>query len=194
MDGFLFDKFTCKVKKNQNISYSKFDSLYEFIPYSSKCWENPHEQQLLSFKFKYLTVKGEIVAFESEKSIDKIFAKNNENNNQIGLNCTLDINPSFIERGQPSGICKETYCYFSAYLNCSFHQKVPNGFYEILGNNNTLFGKLINKAKEKYYPNTISAKMTEQSVQIFYEGYFSYLSKLKFLLCPNSLFNIEDCD
>ena len=203
MDGFLFDGNSgCKVLKNKDINYEQFDFLYKYLPYNSSCWKNPHEQQLFSFIFYYSTLKGEIVAFESEKSIDKIFAKNENNNKQYGLNCTLDINPSFGEREQPSGICRETYCSFLAYLNCSFHQEVPDGIYEILENTNTLFGKLINDAKDylylktiniKYYRNKISANINEQYVQIFYEGYLSYLSKLKFLFCQNSLSNIEDC-
>ena len=203
MDGFLFDGNSgCKVLKNKDINYEQFDFLYKYLPYNSSCWKNPHQQQLFSFIFYYSTLKGEIVAFESEKSIDKIFAKNENNNKQYGLNCTLDINPSFGEWGQHSGICREAYCSFLAYLNCSFHQEVPDGIYEILENTNTLFGKLINDAKDylylktiniKYYRNKISANINEQYVQIFYEGYLSYLSKLKFLFCQNSLSNIEDC-
>ena len=203
MDGFLFDgNSVCKALKNKDINYEQFTLLYKYLPYTSSCWKNPHEQQLFSFIFDYSTLKGEIVAFESEKSIDKIFAKNENNNKQYGLNCTLDINPSFGEGGQPSGICRETYCSFLAYLNCSFHQEVPDGIYEILENTNTLFGKLINDAKVylhlkeikiKYYRNKISAKFKDEHVQIFYEGYLSNLNKLTFLLCQNSLSNIEDC-
>ena len=39
--------------------------------------------------------------------------------------------------------------YVMSFVNCSFHEKVPNGIYDIQSNSNTELGNLINKAKDK---------------------------------------------
>ena len=146
IDGFsLTNSKKCELVKDK-INFDKFKDLEEYIPHKESCDNSINEKQLFSFKFSYIITKGDNYAIESEEYNNIIFGINGED--RYGLNCIIDVNPNYIPIDHLSGTCKQISCNLLAFVNCSFHEKVSNGIYDIQANSNNDFGNLINKAKD----------------------------------------------
>ena len=192
MDGFeLTSSSKCNLIKDR-IDYSKFFHLKEFSPFEDSCFNNDkNERKLFTFQFSYIVNKGENLAFQSEDNYDSVFAKN-ENNNQYGLNCHVDVNPAYDESDQNYGICRESSCELNGYVNCSFKEKPQNGKYNIIGDTNGNLGKLIEKGKVEYgqsieikfITNKIKGNVSGDKIQIVYQGYSGYHEKV--YVCTSS--------
>jgi hypothetical protein len=197
MDGFILkNSAECKLNPDK-INFDKFQKVEKYIPYEESC-NITETRQLFSFVFSYIINKGENFAIQSEEYNDIIFGKN-QNDEKFGLNCIIDINPKYFPSEQYSGTCKEKTCTLMFFVNCSFHEKVPNGIYDIQSNSNTELGNLINKAKDeinpiqiKYSETKISTKILEDSIQVVYEGYIGYSQII--YICQNINMEMYNCD
>ena len=197
LQGFtLKNSGECEVVKDK-ISFDKFKEVLSYTPHEESCQDSEYNNQLFSFTFSYVVNKGENLAVESEQYNNVIFGKSQYET--FGLKCKIDVNPEYAQSSQKSlGICKESTCTVNAYVNCSFHDSVSNGIYDIQVNSNNDFSNLISRAKANYEPIKIkfivdkfSADMLNDTIKITYEG---YLSKTKAIYaCPEIKSDIYDC-
>ena len=199
LDGFtLKNSGECNLNID-TINFDKFQELINFIPHNDTCdLINENNRQLFSFVFSYIINKGENFAIQSGEYNDIIFGKN-QNDEKFGLKCIIDINPKYFPSEQYSGTCKEKMCIVMSFVNCSFHEKVPNGIYDIQSNSNTELGNLINKAKDeinpiqiKYSETKIFTKILEDSIQVVYEGYAPNSQEI--YICKYSNVDKNDCN
>ena len=149
LQGFtLKNSGECEVVKDK-ISFDKFKEVLSYTPHEESCQDSEYNNQLFSFTFSYAVNKGENLAVESEQYNNVISGKSQYET--FGLNCKIDVNPGYAQSSQKSlGICKESTCTVNAYVNCSFHDSVSNGIYDIQVNSNNDFSNLISRAKANY--------------------------------------------
>ena len=197
IDGFtLTNSKKCELIKDK-INFDKFKDLVKYIPHEESCDNSINNKQLFSFKFSYIITKGENYAIESEEYNNIVFGINEEE--RYGLNCIIDVNPDYIPNENFHGTCKEITCNLFAFVNCSFHEKVLNGIYDIQANSNNDLGNLINKAKDelediqiKFIDIKIIGTILDDTIEVIYKGYAS--SSEKIYVCPNIDSQISDCN
>ena len=197
IDGFtLTNSKKCELIKDK-INFDKFKDLVKYIPHEESCDNSINNKQLFSFKFSYIITKGENYAIESEEYNNIVFGINEEE--RYGLNCIIDVNPDYIPNENFHGTCKEITCNLFAFVNCSFHEKVLNGIYDIQANSNNDLGNLINKAKDELEPIQIKfidikiiGTILDDTIEVIYKGYAS--SSEKIYVCPNIDSQISDCN
>ena len=199
LDGFIL-KRTMECDWNKDIiHYDKFKETEKFIPSDDLCGYNEYNlQQLFSFQLSYVITEGENLAIESETYNDVVFGINDDK--KYGLNCILEVNPIYIPNGQYYGSCKQIICPLKAFINCSFHETVPDDIYTIQVNSNNSnyeLAELLRKGIRQYSPieiyyiySKITPSFSDNSIQVTYKGYSSYY---KIYLCPNINSNMSDC-
>ena len=191
-EGFVLDGNECLLVVDK-INYDRFQSFYNFISYEKNC--NPNKQ-LFSLVFNYIIYEGDNYAIDSITNINNVFVKNN--NNTFRLNCSIDVNPTYIQSEKYYGYCKNETCNLMAYINCFFYGQSASGEYEIEENSNTNIGKLINKAKIylndkiKYREYKIKSIINENNIEVLYSGY--KLSYKTVFVCPKNFINITNCN
>lgn len=203
MEGFsLINLSKCNLITDK-INFTKFQNLEKYIPHIDNCNNindaNQKDRKLFSFKFTYIVNQDENVAFDSEQYNNIIYAYSQRE--RYGLNCIVDVNPNYIESEQYYGNCRQSTCELKAFVNCSFHEKVSNGIYDIEGNSNSDLEKLINRAKEetgliniKFTETKIFADEKADKIEIIYSGYGYPEYSENIYLCPTINSDPLDCD
>ena len=192
-DGFTLNNLKqCEIRRDP-INFQKFKEFINFVPHNNSCFSYGNENQLFSFKFSYIISKGESLVLQSEQYNNIIYAKNQ--NEKYGLNCLLEV---IHNNKQSYGTCKNIYCDLVSLANCSFHEKVNTGKYEIEVNTETDFGQLINNAMAdlpkiqiNYINTEITGEVLDDSIQVKYSGY--YHSSSNIYLCKNNHSPLKDC-
>ena len=109
------------------------------------------------------------------------------------------MNPKYFQSdAKPFGYCKQSFCELYAYVNCSFHEQITNGDYEIKVIPNNDFGKLIGQAisqipnnKITFNYNKIIATIMPDSIKVVYKGKIYRYPDV--YLCPNINSKFEEC-
>ena len=192
-EGFVLDGNECLLVVDK-IYYERFQEFYYFISYEKNC--NPNKQ-LFSLVFNYIIYEGDNYAVDSINNINNVFAKNN--NNTFRLNCSIEVNPTYIESEKYYGYCKNETCNLLAYINCFFYEQSASGEYEIEENSSSNIGKLINKAQIylnkiefTYREYKIQSVINENNIEVLYSG--SKLSYKTVFVCPKNFTNIANCN
>ncbi len=193
VEGFSKKANKCELIKDK-INYNKFTKLNDYIPFQKGCGEN---RGLFSLIFSYIINKGEYYSVESETYNNIIYAKNN--NERIGLNCIIEVNPDYIPSEQYYGTCKKETCNLLANISCFFNETISNGYYEIEEDSCNL-GKLIKKAEDELN-NKISFTYIEtsiipnsennNSIEVVYLGNTPNSNSV--YLCPYYFNKVTDC-
>ena len=195
LEGFSLDYSNKCVIIRDRIYFDKFGDVKDFIPFKESCENTNLNKQLFSFKFDYYINEGDNFAI-SPLRYDNVIAGKSVNGN-YKLNCIIDVNPLYEGNSeQYFGYCKQTICSLTAYVNCSFQEKVPNGIYDIQINFVGDFGDLLNTAKAEYQPieinyvdTKLSATIISDKIRVAIKGYTTGPQPV--YLCPeiNSYFS-----
>ena len=193
VEGFSKKSNKCELIKDK-INYNKFTKFNDYIPFPKDCGEN---RRLFSLIFSYIINKGEYYSVESETYNNNIYAKNN--NERIGLNCIIEVNPDYIPSEQYYGTCKKETCNLLAYISCFFNENISNGDYEIEESSSNL-GKLIKKAEHElnnkisftYIETSIIPKSENNNIiEVVYLGNTPNSNTV--YLCPDYFSKVTDC-
>ena len=193
-EGFELNGNVCELVSD-TISYDRFQEFQNLYTYEDTCNSN---KQLFTLIFNYNINKGDNYAIDSITNIN-INAKNNNNNN-YRLNCSIEVNPTYIQSEQYFGYCKNDTCNLSAYINCFLSEQSPNGEYEIEGNLNSNIGLLINKAQNyfngklivKYTEFKLESSVNENNIEVLYSGSNSDYKTI--YVCPNNFISLSNCN
>lgn len=185
IEGYTLSRFSqCELMKDK-INYERFDIILNYYPYEHSCYNNKGKN-LFSFKISYNVWEGENIAIETEKYLNRIYAKN-QKGNMYGLNCTVEVNPDYNSfREQNYGYCKNSFCNLISYVNCSFQEtNIANGIYDISINSNNDFANLVNRAKERFSPikiryisKQLSVVSNTDNIIIAFQGQAPYNGKI----------------
>ena len=186
----------CSIIKDK-LNYSNFQEVIAYYPHEESCKNTKEDVRLFSFIYPYVISKGENLAIESVNYNNLVYAKNG--NQRYGLNCIMDVNPVYFQSDEkPFGYCKQPFCTLYAYVNCSFHETISNGIYEIQANCNNDFCNLINQAMAEFPEIKITfnyikliAKNMQDYINVVYTGrLYSYPT---LYLCPDINSQYEEC-
>ena len=198
LNGFSKKNSECELIK-ENINMNRFMEPLEFFPRYENCDEADRFQdnkQLINFKISYYVNKGENVAFNQVIYVGLILAKSKDNS--YNLKCIVDVNPSYIQSEQHYGICLQSRCLLTAYVNCSFQNNVPNAVYEIQALDKNKLGIIINKKIEeleginiRYASIKISPTIEDDYIQIIYGYYARYVQPI--YVCKDEYTDLTGC-
>ena len=186
----------CSIIK-EKINYTNFQEYTAYYPHEDSCRNSKEDLQLFSLVYPYIITKGGNLAIESESYNNNVYATNGNRN--YGLNCIIDVNPTYFGGDEkPFGYCKQPFCTLYAYVNCSFHEQISNGDYEIKVNSNNDFGKLLDQAisqirnnKITFNYNKLIATIMKDSIKIAFKGKIYIYPDV--YLCPNINSQFEEC-
>ena len=192
-EGFVLDGNECLLVVDK-INYDRFQEFYDFISYENNCNSN---KQLFSLVFNYTIYEGDNYAIDSITNINNVFAKNT-NNTSFRLNCSIEVNPTYIQSEKHYGYCKNETCNLLAYINCFFSGQSASGDYEIEENSASNIGKLINIAKTylndkiKYREYKIQSAINDNNIEVLYSG--SNLNYKTIFVCPKNFTGVSNCN